>query len=136
MQHDKGSGEPLSKLYRRLGVNMLGSHFNNPDGGNAVEPGIMDMLTRMQSGRLKVFDHLGDWFAELRMYHRKDGKIVKERDDIMSATRYAVMSLRYASVGKEKKRVDHAVGSLDHEYSYYGMKNNKNDVFKPISAIR
>jgi hypothetical protein len=115
---------------------MLGSHFNNPDGGNAVEPGIMDMLTRMQSGRLKVFDHLGDWFAELRMYHRKDGKIVKERDDIMSATRYAVMSLRYASVGKEKKRVDHAVGSLDHEYSYYGMKNNKNDVFKPISAIR
>ena len=136
MQHDKGSGEPLSKLYRRLGVNMLGSHFTNPDGGNAVEPGIMDMLTRMQSGRLKVFDHLGDWFAELRMYHRKDGKIVKERDDIMSATRYAVMSLRYASVGKEKKRVDHAVGSLDHEYSYYGMKNNKTDVFKPISAIR
>jgi len=93
------------------------------------------MLTRMQSGRLKVFDHLGDWFAELRMYHRKDGKIVKERDDIMSATRYAVMSLRYASVGVDKKRVDHAYGSQDYEYDYYGTPSNKSEVFKPISAI-
>jgi hypothetical protein len=30
------------------------------------------------------------------MLHRKDGKIVAERDDIESATRYAVMMLRYA----------------------------------------
>jgi hypothetical protein len=30
------------------------------------------------------------------MYHRKDGQIVKERDDIMSATRIAVMMKRYA----------------------------------------
>ena len=136
MQHDKGSGEPLSKLYRKLGVNMLGSHFSNPDGGNSVEPGIMEMLQRMQSGRLKVFDHLSDWFAEMRMYHRKDGKIIKERDDIMSATRYAVMSLRYASVGVDKKRVDHAYGSLDHEYNFYGVPDNRNEPFKPISAIR
>ena len=30
------------------------------------------------------------------MLHRKDGRIVPERDDIESATRYAVMMLRYA----------------------------------------
>ena len=30
------------------------------------------------------------------MYHRKDGKVIKERDDLMSATRYAVMMLRNA----------------------------------------
>ena len=95
----------------------------------------MDMLQRMQSGRLKVFDHLGDWFTELRMYHRKDGKIVKERDDIMSATRYAVMSLRYASVGVDKKRVDHALGSHDHEYNFYGVPNKGGNPFKPIRAI-
>jgi phage terminase large subunit-like protein len=136
MQHDKGSGEPLSKFYRKLGVNMLGSHFTNPDGGNSVEPGIMDMLQRMQSGRLKVFDHLGDWFAEMRMYHRKDGKIVKERDDIMSATRYAVMSLRYASVGVEKKRIDCAFGTKDYEHEFYGNPDNRLETFKPISAIR
>ena len=31
-----------------------------------------------------------------RLYHRKDGRVRKEGDDLMSATRYAVMMLRYA----------------------------------------
>jgi len=31
------------------------------------------------------------------LYHRKDGKVVKEGDDLMSATRYAVMMLRHSS---------------------------------------
>ena len=30
------------------------------------------------------------------MYHRKDGKVVKERDDSMAATRYGIMMLRFA----------------------------------------
>jgi hypothetical protein len=32
------------------------------------------------------------------MYHRKDGKVVKERDDTISASRYALMMLRFADV--------------------------------------
>ena len=28
------------------------------------------------------------------MYHRKDGRVVKERDDLMSATRYGLMMRR------------------------------------------
>ena len=56
----------------------------------------MTMLDRMQTGRLKVFSHLHDWFEEFRLYHRKDGKVVKEHDDLMSATRYALMMLRYS----------------------------------------
>jgi hypothetical protein len=31
------------------------------------------------------------------MYHRKDGKLVKLKDDLMSATRYATMSLRHST---------------------------------------
>ena len=31
-----------------------------------------------------------------RLYHRKDGRVMKEGDDLLSATRYAVMMLRYA----------------------------------------
>jgi len=50
----------------------------------------------MESGRFKVFKHLKDWFDEFRLYHRKDGRVYKEGDDLMSATRYAVMMLRYA----------------------------------------
>ena len=56
----------------------------------------MEMLTRMQTGRLKVFKYLNDWFEEFRLYHRKDGRVVKEGDDLMSATRYGIMMLRYA----------------------------------------
>ena len=119
MQHDKGSGEPLAKQYRRLGCNMLGNHFTNSDGGNAVEPGILEMFMRMQSGRFKVFNHLSEWFSEMRMYHRKEGKIIKERDDLMSATRYASMSTRYASTIKYEPRIEHAVGTDDMEYSYF-----------------
>ena len=57
----------------------------------------MDMLERMESGRFKVFNTLYDWFEEYRMYHRKDGKLVKLKDDLMSATRYAALSLRHST---------------------------------------
>jgi len=56
----------------------------------------MDMLGRMQTGWFKVFSHLNDWWDEWRLFHRKDGKVVKEGDDLMAATRYAVMMLRFA----------------------------------------
>ena len=60
----------------------------------------MDMLQRMESGRFKVFKHLNDWFEEFRLYHRKDGKVVKEGDDLMAATRYALMMLRFAQTSR------------------------------------
>jgi hypothetical protein len=41
----------------------------------------------MESGRFKLFKHLNDWFDEFRPYHRKDGRVHKEGDDLMSATR-------------------------------------------------
>src|SRR6476659_2408784 len=63
----------------------------------------MDMLDRMQTGRFKVFKHLNDWWEEFRLYHRKDGKVVKEGDDLMAATRYALMMLRYARTEKERR---------------------------------
>jgi hypothetical protein len=49
-----------------------------------------------ETGRLKVFKHLNDWFEEFRLYHRKDGRVVKESDDLMSAKRYGIMMLKYA----------------------------------------
>jgi hypothetical protein len=45
----------------------------------------------------KVFKHLNDWWEEFHLYRRKDGKVVKEGDDLMSATRYPIMMLRFAS---------------------------------------
>jgi hypothetical protein len=97
-QHDKGgSGEQLKAQYAAQGLSMLPEHATHAEGGNGVEAGLMEMLDRMQTGRFKVFSNLNDWFEEFRLYHRLDGKIVKERDDLMSATRYAVMMLRFAA---------------------------------------
>ena len=96
LQHDKGSGDQLSALYRRNGLNMLPDKATFEDGTNGVEAGIMEMLSRMETGRLKVFRHLSEWFDEFRLYHRKNGIIVKERDDLMAATRYAMMMRRLA----------------------------------------
>lgn len=101
-QHDKGSGDQLSELYRKQGLNMLLENATHPEGGFGVEAGLMDMLDRMQTGRFKVFSNLNEWFEEFRLYHRLEGKIVKERDDLMSATRYAVMMLREAKVNVAK----------------------------------
>ena len=75
------------------------------DRGSGVEAGLMDMLDRLQTERLKVFGHLADWFDECRLYHRKDGRVVKEHDDLMSATRYGIMSLRFAKTTAPRERV-------------------------------
>jgi hypothetical protein len=77
---------------------MIGQRATFPDGTNGLEAGVAEMLDRMQTGRLKVFSTLSDWWEEFRMYHRKDGLIVKMRDDLMSATRYAMMMRRFAEV--------------------------------------
>lgn len=100
LQHDKGSGSALADQYGAQGLAMLPerAHFLAEDGRkeSGVEAGVLEMLTRMQTGRLKVAAHLSEWFDEFRLYHRKDGKIVKEGDDLISATRYALMMLRFA----------------------------------------
>lgn len=98
LQHDKGSGEQLAKQYADAGLHMLPQRATFEDGSNGVEAGVTEMLTRMESGRLKVFSHLAEWFEEFRLYHRKDGLIVKKGDDLLSATRYAIMMRRHAVV--------------------------------------
>jgi hypothetical protein len=106
LQHDKGSGVDLAKQYAAAGLLMLKHRATHPpdpgkpegSGGNGVEAGLMDMLDRMQTGRFKVFSNLDDWFQEFRIYHRKDGLVVKLRDDLMSATRIGLMMKRKAIV--------------------------------------
>jgi len=114
LQHDKGSGDALAAQYRNLGVNMLKEKATHAPakgeeegtGGNGVEAGLMEMLDRMQTGRLKVARHLNDWFEEFRLYHRDEGKVVKIDEDLMSATRYGLMMLRHAKVNTAKPQVE------------------------------
>lgn len=107
MQTEKGSGVQLAEQYRRQGLAMLAEHARYPEtrddtrvSRTSVEAGVADLHDRMLTGRLKVFAHLADWFEEFRLYHRKDGVIVKQFDDLMSATRYGIMMLRFAAAGQ------------------------------------
>jgi phage terminase large subunit-like protein len=110
-------GPQLSKQYRDMGVNMLQQHAqyevvpgdskDNPRlSKTSREAGLMDMLTRFQTGRLKVASHLTEWFEEFRLYHRQEGKVVELNDDLMSATRYLIMSLRFAESSRQMNRPD------------------------------
>lgn len=103
LQRDKGSGVQLAVQAKAAGMKMLPERATFEDGSNGVEAGVAEMYQRMQSRRLRVFSHLGDWFEEFRMYHRKDGQIVKVMDDILSATRYAIMMKRFAITEYEGK---------------------------------
>lgn len=103
LQHDKGSGEELAKQYKGHGLNMTAERATFPDGSSGVEAGIMDMLERMQTDRWKVFSTCGAWFSEFRLYHRKDGVIVKIKDDLISASRYALMMKRLARTKPKPK---------------------------------
>lgn len=105
MNREKSGGKTLAQSYRDHGTNMLSksARYNTKEPGQKkakggpqpVEPVVDEILERMMTGRFKVFSHLRDWFEEKRSYHRKDGRIVARRDDIMKATQYAVMMKRY-----------------------------------------
>src|SRR5260221_14685203 len=76
-------------MYRQLGLSP-------PPANNKVtgpEGGLYEGWMRLSSGRLKVFNTLANWLTEFRIYRRDEkGKVVKETDHLMDATRYLVMS--------------------------------------------
>lgn len=110
MNTSKAGGEKVKEAYVAHGVRMLGKSARYPKasgddkekgGGQDPWPAIDEMRERMMTGRFKVFSHLEPWFEEKRSYHVKSTneggvKIVARKDDLMAATRYALMMKRYA----------------------------------------
>jgi hypothetical protein len=94
-QHDK-SGKQTKELYRSAGFDMHFEQATHEEGGNGVEAGIMEMQERFATGRLKVDVGLTEFWEEFRLYHRKNGLIVKQNDDFIDALRYAIMMKRFA----------------------------------------
>ena len=95
-QREKGSGDQLAQIYKRLGAKMLPEHATFETGGYSTEAGVTEMDQRMTTNRFKVGRDLMPWFEEYRSYHRKNGLIIKDRDDLLSATRIGVMAIRHA----------------------------------------
>lgn len=81
-------GEKLIDLYRQLGLNLTFAD-------NAVDAGIYDVWSALSTGKLKVMDHLLNFFNEYRLYRRdENGRIVKKHDHLMDVMRYIVRSGR------------------------------------------
>lgn len=107
-KHDAGgSGKQFIKLYEAQGIHALPHTFSNPpasdgkSGGNSVEYGLHWMLTKMQEGKLKVFSTCRKWLQEKATYHRDNGKVIALDDDMISASRYAFLSLdRFGTTGQ------------------------------------
>lgn len=109
LQTEKGSGKQQKAYYQEAGFQMLSEHATWPDGSNGVEAGLYEIRDLMQKGKFKVFSGLRDWFEEFNQYHRDEkGAIVKIRDDLISAMRYAYMmrrfAKRYGDIGKKKHK--------------------------------
>jgi hypothetical protein len=123
LQTEKGSAKQQREYYEEAGWNMLDDHACWPDGGNGVEAGLMELNNLMSTDKFKVFEDLHEVFEEIREYHRKSmpnglSRIVKIKEDLVDAIRYAYMMARMA----EQKSM------LDDDDDY-------DDEYRPQSAM-
>jgi hypothetical protein len=73
-------------MYRKHGLDITLAN-------NAVESGLYSVWQMMSENRIKVFSGLRNWLNEFRLYRRDEkGRVVKDNDHLMDATRYLVVS--------------------------------------------
>lgn len=121
---DKGSGKQLAESYIEEDVEMLplSARYEDDKGSSqGREPSILNIFQRMRADRFKIFSNQRHLLEEIRLYHRKDGKIVDKKDDLISAMRYGEMMIRHALTESE-------AGSLDNHNSSQGS-------YEPMNSI-
>ena len=91
-----GDSGPIIEVYKTAGLKAWRQHATFKEGGYSPEAAVTVTLSRMQTGRFKIFMDLDDLFTEISMYHRKDGKLVQRKDDLISALFKCIIDLRYA----------------------------------------
>lgn len=92
-QREKGTGEALKDIYKKLGLNMMPVHAQHSSGvnGESLWSSVTDITNRLQTAQLVIFDSCRMLRDEIMVYHQKDGKIEEIGDDLIAAMRYAVM---------------------------------------------
>lgn len=103
-KREAGSGRQLVENYkladaRPYGLKTLPMHSQYPRGGYSTEAAVLELQQRFEKGAgpggIRIAADLQDLFGELRMYHRKDGLLVKQNDDLISALFKCLMMKRY-----------------------------------------
>jgi hypothetical protein len=88
---NQSDGKRVMTIYQDEGLNIVRAN-------KAVEAGLLEVLDRLSTGRLKVFSTLQHWLGEYRLYRRDEkGRVVKQNDHLMDATRYLIMKLHIAT---------------------------------------
>ena len=92
-----GVVDPAARQKRDDGLRIIDLYLqeglNIDIADNSVEAGIYRVGQMLESGQLKIFSTLKNWFAEYRVYRRdEDGKIIKKNDHLLDATRYLILS--------------------------------------------
>ena len=87
-------GKNLFDMYKDLGLTL-----HNAD--KSVEAGLYSVWELLASGKLKVFNDLKKFLEEYQLYRKDErGRVVKEKDHIMDAFRYAIMTGRELAVNE------------------------------------
>ena len=90
----------FAPMYKKFDLKMLPQHATWPAGGYSTEAANVELEQRFEKaggpGGIQICEDLDDLFQELRLYHRKDGLLVKEHDDLISALHKALMMKRHA----------------------------------------
>lgn len=106
-------------MFIEAGFEMLDTHATFEGGGVGVHVGIAQINNLFKTGQFRIFSNLHEVFEELRQYHtRRVGKdlkveIVKVKDDLLDAIRYAYMMRREAVM-----LLDLLAEDDDHYYDY------------------
>jgi hypothetical protein len=89
---DRGSGEPIKNVYKQFGLRMMAEPAALPNlkgvAAVSLEGGVSEIDARERAGKWKVARSMICYLEERRLYHRKDGEIVKLKDDTLAAARY------------------------------------------------
>lgn len=84
-------GKRVKHVYKET-MQVVNEDWQIFDAQKSITAGIMEVYSRLTSGRLKVFNTLRSWLMEFRQYHRDDtGKIAPTPDHLMDDTRYIVL---------------------------------------------
>ena len=103
-------GERTLELYKRIGLPMFKADKTQKNEG------ILEVMTRLSQGRLKVYNTCVKWLQEYRLYSRDErGRVVKPEtgDDLMDATRYGIRDIKRAKLKPIPKTSTYGTGSVD-----------------------
>jgi phage terminase large subunit-like protein len=95
---DRTSMVPLTKLYGQY-FRMMSEPASLPgitgQSKFSLEGSVAEIDQWERNGKWKVHRRCRAYLEERRLYHRKNGEIVKLHDDVLCAARYAFMNRRY-----------------------------------------